>query len=170
VGYFGVFAAARWPLAQIRAYEADPQNIEVLERTIAANGLRARWQAVAAAAGAHDGTAALAAGRAMGSYVLEPGADPSVAAIEVPVEDVMSELGGADLVKIDIEGSEWELLSDPRFTASPPRALVLEYHPRLCPGPDPRAKVQELLAAASLSTASIWHSEDGHGMLWAWRG
>jgi hypothetical protein len=105
----------------------------------------------------------------MGSFVVEPGSDPGVPTIQIPMRDVLAEVCGADLVKVDIEGGEWEIVMDPRFKQSPPRALVLEYHPHLCPGADPRAAAERALADADLATASIWHRDDGYGMMWAWR-
>lgn len=169
IGLFGAFAAPYWPQSTIVGYEADPANTAVHERTILANGLEDRWRVVCAAAGSRNGEVELAAGRAMGSFVVEPGTDPGVPTIQVPIRDVLPEICSADLVKVDIEGGEWEILFDPRFSQNPPRAMVLEYHPHLCPGPNPRATAERALAQADLSTASIWHREDGYGMLWAWR-
>jgi FkbM family methyltransferase len=169
IGLFGAFAMRFWPDSTVVGYEADPDNVEVHERTIAANALGDRWRVVCAAAGAHDGEVELASGRAMGSFVVEPGTDPGVPTIRVPLRDVLSEVCGADLVKLDIEGGEWEILLDPRFAEDPPRAAVLEYHPHLCPGDDPRAAAEGALARAGLSTSPIWHRDDGYGMLWAWR-
>jgi FkbM family methyltransferase len=169
IGLFGAFAAPFWPQSTIVAYEADPANAEIHARTIAANDLGDRWRIEYAAGGARDGEVELAAGRAMGSFVVAPGTDPGVPTIRVPIRDVLPEVCGADLVKIDIEGGEWEILLDPRFRQNPPRAMVLEYHPHLCPGGDPRAAAERALAGADLRTASIWHRDDGYGMLWAWR-
>ncbi len=169
IGLFGVLAAARWPNAEIVGYEADPDNVAVHEQTIAANGLGDRWRVVCAAAGAHEGEVELAAGRAMGSFVVQPGTDPGVPTINVPMRDVMAEVCGADLVKVDIEGGEWEIMLDPRFAENPPRVMVIEYHPHLCPDDDPRGAAERALAHANLTTAPIWHRADGYGMLWAWR-
>lgn len=169
IGLFGVFASHHWPEAEILAYEADPENAFVHAHTIVANGLAGRWRLVQAAAGAHDGVVELAAGRAMGSFVVQEGVDPGLPTIPVPIEDVIPAISSADLVKIDIEGGEWEIVMDPRFTGSPPRALVLEYHPHFCPEDDPRTAVEHALARAGLTTAAIWHRDDGYGMLWAWR-
>ncbi len=169
VGFFGAFAVSFWPQATIVGYEADPANTAVHERTIALNGLEYRWRVVCAAAGSHTGEVELAAGRAMGSFVVEPGTDPGVATIRVPILDVLAEVCSADLVKVNIEGGEWEILLDPRFASNPPRAMVLEYHPHLCPNSAPRITAERALAQAGLQTASIWHRDDGYGMLWAWR-
>jgi FkbM family methyltransferase len=169
IGLFGAFAAALWPGSTIVGYEADPANAAVHERTIIANGLNDRWRVISAAAGSHDGEVELAAGRAMGSFVVAPGSDPGVPTIRVPMRDVLPDVCRADLVKVDIEGGEWAILCDPRFTQSPPRAIVLEYHPHLCPTGDPRGAAERALAEAELETAPIWHRDDGYGMLWAWR-
>jgi len=76
IGLFGAFATRFWPGSTIVGYEADPENVEVHERTIAANRLGDRWRVVCAAAGARDGQVELAAGRAMGSFVVEPAPIP----------------------------------------------------------------------------------------------
>ena len=100
---------------------------------------------------------------------MSPGGEEGVPTITVPMVDVMDQVAGADLVKIDIEGGEWEILTDARFAASPPRAIVLEYHPHLCPEADPRAAAERLLHDAHMTVEPIWHRDDGYGMLWAWR-
>jgi len=169
VGFFGAFAVSYWPGSTIVGYEADPANAGVNEQTIRENGLSRRWSVVCSAAGAHDGEVELADGRAMGSFVIEPGSDPGVPTIKIPMRDVMDEVRAADLVKVDIEGGEWEILRDPRFAENPPKVMVLEYHPHLCPGPDPRVEAERRLAAANLRVETIWHRDDGYGMMWAWR-
>jgi len=166
VGLFGAFAASRWPGARIVAFEPDPANLAVLEQTIAGNGLGRSWTIVPAAAGAHEGEASFLAGKASLSHLADDGTPGTMT---VPVRDVLPAMGEADLVKLDIEGGEWEILSDARFQVSPPRALVMEYHPYRCPGDDPRATVEALLETARMAVHTIWHRDDGHGMLWAWR-
>jgi FkbM family methyltransferase len=166
VGLFGAFAAGRWPRAEIHAFEPDPANAAIHERAIALNALQRRWTLVRAAAGATDGNVAFVAGEVALSRLATEG---EANTIEVPLHDVIDELADADLVKIDIEGGEWAILGDPRFRAAPPRALVLEYHPRFCPNGDPRGAAESALAAAGLTVRSVWQRPDGHGMLWAWR-
>ncbi|MFI5008938.1 MAG: FkbM family methyltransferase [Solirubrobacterales bacterium] len=167
VGLFGVFAATRWPEAEILAFEPDPANAAVHERTIALNELEERWKLIRAAAGAREDRVAFVAGGIALSHLPDVGEDEPT--IEVPLEDVLPRLAGADLLKMDIEGGEWAILGDPRFRAAPPRALVLEYHPHLCPGPNARGAAESALEAAGLCVQSLWHRDDGHGMLWAWR-
>jgi FkbM family methyltransferase len=166
VGLFGAFAAARWPAARIVAFEPDPANRAVLEQTIAANGLGGSWTVVPAAAGARDGETAFLAGAASLSRLTAEG---TPGATTVPIRDVLPAVAAADLVKLDIEGGEWEILCDPRFRASPPGTLVMEYHPYRCPSQDARAAAEAALRGAGMTVSTIWHHEDGHGMLWAWR-
>jgi FkbM family methyltransferase len=169
IGMFGALAVALWPASNIVAYEPDPENAQVHERTIEANGLGHRWSLVAAAAGCRDGEARFAAGLNASSHVLDGQPDATAHTITVALHDVLAALSAADVVKMDIEGGEWEILNDPRFAAQPPRVIVLEYHPAGCPGGDPRAAAERALSGAGLRTAPIWHGEDGVGMLWAWR-
>jgi FkbM family methyltransferase len=169
IGLFGVFAISRWPSSQITGYEPDPANAAVCERTIALNGLGGRWSVIAAAAGAHEREVSFAAGLGASSHLLDPGGEAPAGSLVVAQHDVMSAIATVDITKIDIEGGEWEILGDPRFAASPPRVLVMEYHPERCPERDPRAAAERLLTGAGLVTASIWHGDDGVGMLWAWR-
>ena len=169
IGMFGAFAVARWPQAKIVGYEPDPTNAELHEQTIAASALDGRWQLVRAAAGAEDAVVQFASGLDVGSHLVEGASQAGATTIEVAMQDVLAQIADADLVKLDIEGGEWAILLDPRFAKQPPTALVLEYHPDLCPTPDPAVAVEEALAAAGLQTAVIWRAQDGHGMLWAWR-
>lgn len=164
IGLFSVYAAGCWPAAQIEAFEPDPANADVLCAAIAANGLDGRIHVVRAAAGSANGTARFASG-GVALSALDATGD-----ILVEVRDVLQLIAGADLVKLDIEGGEWAILADPRFTAAPPRALVMEYHPGGdCPDPDPHRAIVELLAAAGLRTQEIWRRDEGYGMLWAWQ-
>ena len=67
--------------------------------------------------------------------------------------DVLPLMDEADLVKMDIEGGEWPILTDPRLATVSTRALVLEYHPRRLPGPRPaRASRRTALHAAGFHT------------------
>ena len=175
VGYFGVFCAARWPEASITAFEPDPENHAVLERCVAVNARSDRWEVRQAAAAAQDGEAKFVAGLESLSHLEGAEAEGSGAGegephtVVVPTEDVLPRMAASDLVKMDIEGGEWDLLRDPRFAERPPRALVLEYHPHRTVKGEPRAAVERMLEAAGLAVAPIFHRPDGYGMVWAWR-
>jgi hypothetical protein len=88
----------------------------------------------------------------------------------VPAVDVFEHLADADLVKLDIQGSEWAILADPRLVAIPARAIVLEYHPRLAPSAAPHEDAVRLLRSAGFRTSSAVVDEHaGEGTIWAWR-
>jgi FkbM family methyltransferase len=162
IGLFSAWVLARRPDARIVAFEPDPSNVEVLEGFMRANP--GDTQVIRAAATSSDGEMRFQAGELAASRQVEEGG------ISVPTVDVFPHLQEADFVKIDIEGGEWELLADPRFASLPAAALVLEYHPHLCPGPDPRAHAEALLTAAGWKLEHMdFDMPAGHGVVWAWR-
>jgi FkbM family methyltransferase len=160
VGFFGVFVMRRYPGAQVTAVEPDPANLRVLRRTMAANGWT--WTIVAAAATTADGQIEFATGDFTTSRI-EPGGEL------VPAVDAFSLLDRVDLAKVDIEGGEWAILRDPRLPAVAPAAMVLEYHPYMCPAPDPGGFATERLASAGYEVERTLEFEEAHGLLWAWR-
>lgn len=164
VGTFGVWAVTEFPAAEITAFEPDPQNLEALRCAVSANRAGDRWRVVDACAAAADGTLSFAAYRSSGSHVVDGDAP---GALQLVARDVFPELHRADLVKIDIEGSEWPILTDDRFPELAAPVLVLEYHPEQCPTATPRATAEQLLRDAGYDTFDIWHDPAGVGMLWA---
>lgn len=165
VGLFSAWLLARRPDAELIAFEPDPANAAVLEQCIRANGRDPEATIVRAAAAPADGELRFLSGELAASRQVEQGGTT------VPAVDVFPYLERADFVKVDIEGGEWPLLSDRRFRELPARALVLEYHPHLCPGSDPRATADALLADAGWTYVEHMDFEmpPGHGVLWAWR-
>jgi FkbM family methyltransferase len=162
IGLFSAWVLARRPDARIVAFEPDPANAEVLTACMTANGERA--EIVRAAAAPEAGELRFHAGDLAASRVVEEGG------IAIEAVDVFPYLQHADLVKVDIEGGEWALLADPRFADLPARALVLEYHPHLCPAPDPRAHAEALLTGAGWKLQHMdFDMPPGHGVVWAWR-
>jgi FkbM family methyltransferase len=160
VGFFSVFAMQRFAGAQVTAVEPDAANMHLLERTMNANGWR--WKLVPAAATTADGEVRFAAGDFTSSRI-----DP--AGEVVPAVDAFPILKGADLAKIDIEGGEWEILADGRLAAASIVAIVVEYHPYLCPGPNPRSYATGCLLVAGYEVERGIEFGGGQGMLWAWR-
>jgi FkbM family methyltransferase len=165
IGLFGLFAREVLPDCRIVGYEPDPWNVEVLRRNVA-SGVRAGWyKVVDAAAGAADATIRFAAGLGDCSHEAATG-------IPVSKRDVLPAMGECGLVKMDIEGGEWEILEDGRLDASGPTAIVLEYHhASRCPGPDPRAEAERLLRARGYGLVATEGEQAGsdRGVLWALR-
>lgn len=165
VGLFGTYVLTRFPDARLTSIEPDPSNAAILRRCIALNAPD-RWELIEACALNHSGHVWFEGGLFADSHVADrPGAGRST-----PCVDVMPLLAEADLVKIDIEGSEWPLLSDPRFAVTVgAAALFLEWHPHRCTEPDPRVLAIRQVQGAGYevlpSPVGPWRDES----LWAWR-
>jgi FkbM family methyltransferase len=162
IGLFALFILARHSSARLTAVEADAANAKVLRRTRDLNGLD--WKIVEAVAATKQGSVPFAGGRFSLSRVENRPDLPHVRAV-----DAFAYLADADLAKIDIEGSEWELLCSPRLSKEGPRALVLEYHSHLAPDRDSRSTAVRLLEEAGYRTGAPRSTAPGHGIVWAWR-
>jgi FkbM family methyltransferase len=179
IGLFGAYAMSRWPGAQIRSFEPDPTNLSMLARVIAANGLERRWSVADVAVANHGGEMGFSAGLFADSH-LELAANPrtSIAGpparqqghtITVKTVDIFEQDHHVDLIKIDIEGGEWAILTDPRLAALGADVLVLEWHARGCPEPDAAASTLRLLRAAGYRHVQEIERSPNNGLLWAWR-
>jgi FkbM family methyltransferase len=165
IGLFGVHVTRLFAGAELVAVEPLPANTAVLMRTLEANPQTLNWRVVEACADVKDGTVPFVALDANTSRV-EPGSE----ALSLPAVDVFPLFQDADLVKIDIEGSEWPILMDPRLAETAPPVVALEYHQHGCPEPDSGALARRLLEQAGYTTAaSAFDLPAGQGMLWAWR-
>jgi FkbM family methyltransferase len=169
IGLFGLWTLGRWPSALIHSFEPDPDNLAILERNVADARVGSRWTITRACAAPADGAVPFLAGQQPDSRVVY-GAQPASGASEVPAVDVFPHLQGADLVKIDIEGGEWPLLSDLRFRELTVPAVVLEYHPYNCPDPARSTETARfLLERAGYIVVETDRHPLGTGTLWAWR-
>ncbi len=171
IGLFGVFALGRWPVVSMRSYEPDPANAALLRATIAANDGTARWELAPVAVSNARTTATFETGLLSESRLAGEG-HGGVETIEVPVVDLYTE-PPVDLLKIDIEGAEWAILGDIRLASHPARAIVLEWHQRMCPALDARRTARELLEAAgyeAIDTDGPAPGEDRvNGVMWGLR-
>jgi FkbM family methyltransferase len=159
IGFFEVHSLEQLPIGEVVAFEPDPDNSAVLERVMEANS--ANWEIVRACAGNHDGVVRFKSGAQNFSRIDDDGDRI------VPSVDVFPYVERADLVKMNIEGSEWEVLQDPRL-ASTDCVWIVEYHRIRNPDEDITALVQDLFAAAGYTT-SIATSHEGNGLAWAWK-
>ncbi|MGI9021604.1 MAG: FkbM family methyltransferase [Solirubrobacterales bacterium] len=187
-GYFGLFAFATLPVAEVVSFEPEPGNARLLERQIAGNGLGDCWRLVEACAAPADGDAELVSSGLLSTASPDPAATlegeqerirgffpflegtPFLTRRRFRVEsrDVFPFLSEADLIKIDIEGGEWALLADPRFAETDATALILEYHPRYLAAGDAIEVLRESLEGAGYQVGEPERGADA-GLLWAWR-
>lgn len=166
IGLFGLRVFRDFPSAEIVSYEPDPANAQVLKLTVDASGQRERWRLVTACAGACAGKVPFLAGAYLESQIVAE--DDGRARLLAKI-DAFADLASADWVKIDIEGGEWELLTDPRFAELAAAVLCLEYHPNRCPAESPRALAMAALQAAGYQVEPFEERAPGVGELWAWR-
>lgn len=166
IGMFGAFALGRFDVRELVSFEPDPANAALLARTIAVNGLEDVWRLRAAAVSDADGRLPFLAGHDPESRRAGPGEE----AITVPAVDLFALDHRVDLLKIDIEGGEWALLCDPRLPSLGAAVIVIEWHWRFAPGPDPHAAALELLRAGGYEiVADELDPAPGVGVIWARR-
>ncbi len=180
IGMFGVWLLGRRPECELISFEPDPRNAELLSRAIAANEAEQRWRLQRSAVAVAAGEVRFAADQFAMSHVVESGNDGASEAessggeapgrtTTVPAVDFFAVAEDVHLAKIDIEGSEWAILADPRMKQLATPALVLEYHPEHCPEPNSHRAAARLLDDAGYVTRTIFQAPSGVGMLWAWR-
>jgi FkbM family methyltransferase len=168
LGLFTLWGNQFFPAAHIVAVEPDLENAALLHRNIDLNRIVEQVEVVVAAAGVIDGTTRIEGGKAQLSRVLEPG-ELVADAVETQVIDALPIIARSDFVKIDVEGSEWDILRDCPLAETSTRLALMEWHKR---GRD--ATSSWLLAEELLSTAGFLVRHDPivsteFGFLWAWR-
>jgi FkbM family methyltransferase len=162
IGLFAASCRERWPGASVVAVEPDPENLALLRRA-AQGGI----EVIPACAADHDGSVRFVAGEFAESHVA--GAESLEETIEVPCVDVFRLASSADLVKMDIEGSEWEILADPRLASVGAQAWVMEWHDKRCPHHDPSAAAHAALRDAGFEVLGEHRPIPSNGTVWALR-
>jgi FkbM family methyltransferase len=165
VGMFAHWAARRWPAATVVALEPVPENADAFRAWQQQSRIDARL--LEACAMTHEGRLVLTGGTGSGSVFSEDPADAS--GIEVDGVDVFPLMADADLVKIDIEGSEWPILLDPRMATLGRTTLVMEYHRVGAPSLPASDAARRLLEGAGFTVGHDKPNHWGHGVLWAWK-
>lgn len=136
---------------RVVAIEPNPSSRHLLEANVAHNGLADRVTVVAGGAGATGGTAQLAVdAQNSGATRLARGAGP------VTVHRLDDLVERADLVKVDVEGSECEVLAGAQRLLRHARPLVLvEAHDQAALN-----SLQEALAPLGYSTDGVSLASD----------
>jgi FkbM family methyltransferase len=126
VGYSVLYFARRFPESHIVAWEPHPEHVRQLKANVAANKLERRVSICPAAAGAQNGAKWLI-DRGTSSCVVDEFRPDSV---RIDVRDWLQDAGAdpIDLLKMDVEGGEYDLLFDDRFARLSVSNLVVECH------------------------------------------
>lgn len=137
--YVGMYAirCARYPVKQVVAYEPTPQTYEILSLTELRN-LRIEQAAVVA-----DDRATVPLHISSGIGVTNSIAlsRRKAKTLDVPAVSYESAVAGASIVKIDVEGGEYDYpIVQPGI-----RALIIDFHP--LPGEDWISKAEAMIAS-----------------------
>jgi FkbM family methyltransferase len=159
IGFFEIHTRQQLPVGKVVCFEPDPANARMLDRVRSENG--ADWEIIRSCASNRDGTAMFKSGHQNFSRI-EPDGDTAVA-----TRDVFPYVAQADLVKMNIEGSEWEILEDRRL-AETSAVWIVEYHRIRSPEPDITARARRLFERCGYTTR-VAVAHEGNGLLWAWK-
>jgi FkbM family methyltransferase len=143
IGAFALWAAEQYPGLRIVCFEPDPEAFRYLVQNV--HGISARVRECAL--GASRRTAPLARPLPGGaiSTLKTAAANDAVDVEVVPFEEVIDELSDVALLKLDCEGSEYELVLETSPSAwARVRRIVMEYH--AVPGHEPSELVERLEA------------------------
>jgi FkbM family methyltransferase len=143
-------------------FEPHPVHCQILKWHVRKNGYGRRVKLVEAAAGVRDDRANLT-DEDDGSAIVQ---EVPAGSIGVRVIDIFQSVpdGQIDLLKIDIEGSEYEILEDPRFEdlAARTSCVLLEWHLR---GERGEAFCRDRLSSLGFAVRSGRTSVDHNGQL-----
>ncbi|MBI1787503.1 MAG: FkbM family methyltransferase [Acidobacteria bacterium] len=148
VGFATLYFAKRFPSAQIHSFEPHPLHYCLLTENLRMNGLDDKVRLYNAAVGARKGSAYLTDAD-LDSTLTEDTDAGGAGAHAVQVLDFFACMDDTpiDVLKLDIEGSEWAILADERFTRLRPRNIVMEWHAQKGGMPNAREWLMQRLAA-----------------------
>jgi FkbM family methyltransferase len=126
VGYSCLYWLSKFPNSHVVVIEPHPKHIEKIYDHLKINQYEERVLVIASAAGSKVGSLFLTDMGAESKLTNEQ----SENTISVPVIDWFETVRtqDIDILKIDIEGGEYSLLSDPRFADLKCKAMVIEWH------------------------------------------
>lgn len=153
-----------FPACTIETFEPHPLHVAQMRRNLALSGKQHRVVVHDKAAGARR--------RAM--RLTDDGTSSSLQdqrrdGFDVEVADVFDVLSGRriDILKMDIEGGEYEILEDPRFDRLDIGRVVMEWHSR-GHGDADRQWCEQRLTTLGYAIRPVFQAPD-HGMFWAIR-
>ena len=155
-GFFTLFAASRFPDAEILSFEPIPSNFALLERNIGLNRDRCAVSLRQEAVAGHSGHVTMASEDAR--------------LIKVPCTTLQAifdehEIEYCDLLKMDCEGAEYEIiLGCPEEYLMRVRQFAIEVHQ----GPKTEYGAEYLKEYFHTRGFRTYEAKGAFGMLWAW--
>ena len=161
IGMWSLWTAHRFRVRSLTAIEPVPRNVTALTANLGANLPDGTWAAVAAAASTVDGELSFGGEDTTRGHIGGTG-------LTVPSVDLFGLLDGVDLLKLDVEGAEWSLISDPRWDELVVPVVMLEHHAQGAP-PGPALAAEEALRRRGYTVERSGADVDGAGVLWGVR-
>ncbi len=163
VGYSLLYWLHTLPDARVIAFEPHPAHAAQTEHNLLLDGSRSRVDLHIAGAGASNRRMQLT-DKGSSSMLTETGGERT---FDVDVIDIFPLLEDRriDVFKMDVEGGEYEILSDPRFGRLDIRSFVMEWHGRADPMSD-RRWCETRLQSLGFEIRDIF-AEASYGMFWA---
>ena len=163
VGYSCLYWCQQYPEAHVTAFEPHPRHVSAIAGHLSANHFADRVEVVEVAAGVAKAEA----------FLRDAGSSSTITSDQtgyaVPVVDVFERLSGPiDILKIDIEGGEYGLLSDERFGSLQARTVVVEWH-KTADCPDGREWCQDRLRRFGYRTRTGTEDLPLAGLIWGFR-
>jgi FkbM family methyltransferase len=165
VGYSLLYFLHKWPNCRVIGFEPHPHHFSQAARNLVLDGSRARVQLYAQAAGARTRPARLTDSRSSSTVIETSSAD----AFGIEIVDIFPILEGKhiDILKMDIEGGEYEILTDDRFEQLDVDVIVMEWHSR-GNGIEDKSWCERRLGRFGFNIEEII-TEPSWGMFWAIR-
>ncbi len=162
IGLFAIAARRHFAHALIQCYEPNPALEPYLAAHCADIGALYNMEAV----GSAPGRIALESDNDSLHSVSQLRSDGSI--VQRSFSDAVAKLGNVDLVKLDCEGAEWDIFSDPAPWQQI-RSIVMEYH--LWARPDATTEsVERCLQALGFGGITVEPSSNGPwGLAFAYR-
>jgi FkbM family methyltransferase len=132
-GYFTLYSAMKAPEARMVSIEPFPATFERLRKTVSDNGLEQKVILIRAALEGRDGTTHMDSRDEVASQFrrLRPSGGIAVDSISLASVLARADWTEVDLLKLDIEGSEFEvLLNTPEEALRRIERIAMEFHPR----------------------------------------
>lgn len=159
IGFFDVHTSEELDVGRVVAVEPDPANAGILERVRDAN--RLNWEIIRACASNRPHVVSFRSGFHNMSRADADGDR------HIPAIDVFPLIAEVDLVKMNIEGAEWDILQDQRL-ADTSCVWIVEYHRKGSPDPQITQLVRRLFEQVGYATRVVMNNED-NGLVWAWK-
>jgi len=127
IGLTACYFLTTYPEAEVCSVEPDPENFSLLHQNI--SPFSARATAIRAAVGPHAGRGSLRPATAAHSISVDFSTHHGDVEV-LTIGDILDRLSWdyVDVVKMDVEGSEWEIFNGPLNWLQRTKLLLVEFH------------------------------------------